>query len=195
MHAFLIVGSDENNLVEFVTSKAKEEQVVQQIPFILQKIDDVRNLKKMTKFSFSEKTAIIINDIDQATNESLNAFLKNLEEPNRNLIYILTAKNLTNVLPTIISRCEVINAKGYKQEISNKTQVTNFISAKLNQKLEIVGKIKERDDAVNFVISLIFVDNNLLRKEIYLKTLNNLKLNGNVGLQLTNLVVRMESHG
>lgn len=180
MHAFLLVNTDP---IQF----AKKENA-KVIPFELQKIEDTRNLKKLTKFSFSEKTAIVIKDVDNATNEALNAFLKNLEEPNPNLIYILTATNLKNVLPTIISRCEVIK--------STNLQISKSTNANVDYKTAL--NIKDRDEALKFVEDLINIDyqkKDFKNMENYLQTLQNLKANGNVSLQMTNLVVRMNGHG
>lgn len=179
MHAFLLLNSDP---VEFA-----KKQNAKMIPFVLQKVEDTRDLKKVVKFSFSEKTAILIENIDTATPEAANAFLKNLEEPNKNLIYILTASNLERVLPTIVSRCEIIKSL----VTSHKSPITeiNYRDA-LN--------IKDRDEAIKFVENLIYIDHqkqDFSNIENYLKTIQNLKLNGNVGLQLTNLVVRMNSDG
>lgn len=177
MHAFLLINT---NPKEFAT-----KQKAKQIPFILQKIDDVRELKKFVKFSFFEKTAIIIENIDTVTQEAANAFLKNLEEPNKNLIYILTASNLNNVLPTIISRCEIVKA------LSTKYQVLST-GASYKDALNI----KDRTEAIKFIEDLISFDHqnsNFKNMQNYLNTIKNLKANGNVSLQLLNLVVKMNS--
>lgn len=178
MHAFLLINK---NPEEF----AKEENA-KIIPFELQKIDDARELKKFVKFSFSEKTAIVINNIDKATIETQNAFLKNLEEANKNLIYILTTSNLSNVLPTITSRCQVIKIQDLISKMYDRN--ANYKDA-LN--------IKDRTEAIKFVENLIFMDhknNDFKNQENYLNTLKNLKANGNVSLQLLNLVVKMNSY-
>lgn len=181
MHAFLLINSDPIGFAE--------KQKAKIIPFVLEKIEDVRNLKKLVKFSFSEKTAIVIENIDKVTPEAANAFLKNLEEPNNNLIYILTASNLDNVLPTIVSRCEIIKIPNSKFQIINKLQDTNYKNA-LN--------IKDRDEAIKFIENLIYIDHekNIFKNmENYLETIKNLKANGNVSLQLTHFVVRMNGYG
>ena len=180
MHAFILINA---NPLEF----AKKENA-KVLNFALQKIEDGRDLKKLVKFSYSEKTAILIENIDNATPETLNAFLKNLEEPNKNLIYILTATNLNNVLPTIISRCEIvrtIKTNGQKLITNNKTS-KDFL------------EIKDRDEAIKYIENAIFFaksQNNYKNMENYLYTLKNLKANGNVSLQMTNLLVTMGSHG
>ncbi|WKZ25722.1 MAG: hypothetical protein QY322_00185 [bacterium] len=190
MHAFLLKNIDP---IDFA-NKQKAEIV----PFTLQKIEDAKNLKKLIKFSFNIKTAIVIENIDNATNEALNAFLKNLEEPNDNLIYVLTAKNLYNVLPTITSRCQIIKTVNPKLTVSTSSGINSFEKLNLHQKFEVIGKIKGREEAVSFVEDLVLHEHdvkNFKNLENYLSVLKNLKLNGNVGLQLTNLVVRMNSNG
>jgi len=179
MHAFLLINTD-----PIVFAKRESTKV---IPFILQKIEDSKELKKLTKFKFNEKTAIIIENIDTATTEAANAFLKNLEEPNQNLIYILTTKIQENVLPTIASRCEIV-----------KEQSTKYSALSTHTNYRDALDIKDRVEAIDFIENLIYQDrqkNNFKHMENYLNTIKNLKLNGNVSLQLLNLVARMESHG
>lgn len=74
-------------------------------------IDDIRKL-----ISFSYRTplkaplkAVIIKNAEKLTTEASNAFLKLLEEPPMDTIFILTTQNASTLLPTIISRCQVIN--------------------------------------------------------------------------------------
>ena len=45
---------------------------------------------------------------DAANVETMNAFLKTLEEPPGNTVILLTAERADDLLPTIVSRCEVI---------------------------------------------------------------------------------------
>ena len=197
MHSFLIICGDENKKRIKIEEVARREKATKQIPFLLQKIEDVRSLKKMVKFSFSEKCAIVLENIDTASHETLNALLKNLEEPTSNIIYILTATNIRNVIPTILSRCEIIRVQETINRVENKN-LKQFINSNINNKFEIIGKIKERSDAISFVENLIFFEKeskNYTNLEGCLKTLKNLKANGNVSLQMTNLLVTMGGHG
>lgn len=54
------------------------------------------------------KKIYILNNFDEANIASQNKFLKTLEEPPKNVIFLLNAKNLSKVLDTIKSRCETI---------------------------------------------------------------------------------------
>ena len=61
-----------------------------------------------------------------------------------------------------------------------------------------VLNIKDRDEAIRYIKNLIYLDhekNDFKNMENYLQTLQNLKANGNVSLQLTNFVVKMTSNG
>jgi len=181
MHAFLLINSNPNEFAKKQNAKV--------IPFTLQKMEDARELKKFVKFSFAEKTAIVIKNIDTITPEAGNAFLKNLEEPNKNLIYILTADNLKNVLPTIVSRCQIV-------KLSTVYSLQPTVNKTVNYK--DVLNIKDRTEAIKFIENLIYLDhekNIFQNQENYLQSLKNLKANGNVSLQLLNLVVKMNSHG
>lgn len=65
----------------------------------------------------SPKKIVIIKDAQKLTTEAQNAFLKTLEEPPPNTIIILLVENPDQLLPTILSRCEVLPIKN---EVSKK---------------------------------------------------------------------------
>ena len=112
--------------------------------------------------------------------------MKNLEEPTKNIIYILTANNINNILPTIVSRCQIIQIKNEEIIIKKDADYKDALN------------IKDRGEAIEFVENLIYIDHanqDFKNQENYLNTLRNLKANGNVSLQLLNLVVKMNSHG
>ena len=52
---------------------------------------------------------LIINDAHRMTNASQNAMLKVLEEPNQTTIIILVTHEIDRILPTILSRLQVVN--------------------------------------------------------------------------------------
>jgi hypothetical protein len=66
----------------------------------------------------------VINNCQALTAKTANAILKILEEPPAGVRFFLTAKNLSAVLPTVISRC----IPQHIPEPSNQV-VTNFLSA------------------------------------------------------------------
>jgi DNA polymerase-3 subunit delta' len=56
-----------------------------------------------------KKKIFIVKDAQKMNENSANAFLKVLEEPAESTMFILLTKNLNNLLPTIKSRCQILN--------------------------------------------------------------------------------------
>lgn len=199
MQSYLIVGTDENSLKKEIESLRKKLQL-EVLEFSVKKIEDIRNLQDITKLKFSKKTAILIKNIEEATTEALNAFLKNLEEPQENLYYILTTSSTKKVLPTIVSRCQIITINNSQLTINNEN-TKKFLKMSIGEKLAYVDRIKEREEAIRFVEDFIYGCHKVLHETKdghvlvanYLnagtQTLNNLKANGNVTLQLANFVI------
>ena len=57
---------------------------------------------------FADKKIFIINKIEESMDAAQNKLLKTLEEPQTNVYFILTTKAVSQVLPTIRSRCTKI---------------------------------------------------------------------------------------
>ncbi len=75
------------------------------------KIEDIRSdlaefLSK--KPLYGNRKIVIINNADYMNDTSANALLKNLEEPPVDCLFILVSSHTDRLLPTIISRCNVL---------------------------------------------------------------------------------------
>ncbi len=77
--------------------------------------DEIRP-KAFLKPNEGRKTVIIMTGIETMRKEAANAFLKLLEEPSEDLIFLLTTGNTEALLPTIISRCQHIQLTPLKTE-------------------------------------------------------------------------------
>lgn len=75
-------------------------------------IENVRELlKKMilkTQGSEIVRRVVVIEQADKLSEEAQNALLKALEEPAPDTVFILTAPSRRNILPTVVSRTQVI---------------------------------------------------------------------------------------
>jgi hypothetical protein len=125
-----------------------------------------------------------------------------LEEPQKNIYYILTASSVNNLPPTIVSRCQIIKVRG-KKELNNKSKKEVGAFAKKNKvgQLQKTSRIWNRQEAIVFIENYILHTHSLILKtssgyrslgkniKCANQTLNNLKANGNVQLQLTNFVL------
>lgn len=202
MHAFLLIS--QNSDVESQIDELAKKLHAKRMEFPLIKIDDVRSLNNLIRLEFNEPTLIVCKNIHEAGEEALNAFLKNLEEPQENIYFALTAPSTRKVLPTIVSRCQVI--KYVNKQISeyvNNGEAEEFIKMTTGKKLKYIDKIKDREVAIELTESLVNflhgqLHSNELKYDIAIKdvevvqkTLTRLKGNGNVNLQLSNMVINL----
>jgi DNA polymerase III subunit delta' len=76
-------------------------------------IDQVRNLQADAAIAPLEgkRKVFIIREIERATLPAANALLKTLEEPAPHVVLLLTSNRRDQVLPTILSRCQVIGLR------------------------------------------------------------------------------------
>ncbi|MCX6703958.1 MAG: hypothetical protein NTZ07_00750 [Candidatus Woesebacteria bacterium] len=213
MHAYLLIGQGITSFQVPLSNLAKKLNAkVMEFPLV--KIDDVRSLNNLIRLSFDTPTLIICQNIHQAGEEALNAFLKNLEEPQPNIYFALTAPSTRKVLPTIVSRCQVIRIKNYDLGIKN-GEGEQFLKMSTGEKLAYIDKIsktspggvKDREKAIEFAENLINFYHTAIHSDLNQEvgpldtlarnaktataTLNNLKANGNVSLHLTNMVISL----
>lgn len=199
MHAYLIVGGTETERLTKGHEFAKEQHI-QLLDFPLQKIEEARALKKFLALRGPENTGILIQNIEKASVEAVNAMLKSLEEKD-SYTFLLTASSAQKVLPTILSRCSVVKILSNVEILP---EVTEFIESDLPGRLKILENYKVKIDAVNFVNSIILGGDKLLKNEadkpkiaIVLKDAIELRArlsaNTNTFLQLTNFAISLDA--
>ncbi len=95
------INSDVHPDVLFVEPQGKSVSIgIDQIRSVLTKA----NLKPYE----AKKKVFVINDAHTMSQEASNAFLKTLEEPPSDTVFILISRSEDLLLPTIVSRCHVI---------------------------------------------------------------------------------------
>lgn len=74
------------------------------------KINSVRHLRRDASLSAFEggKRVFIISHAEEMNPEASNSLLKTLEEPSSDSIFILTTAHKEQLLPTILSRCQLV---------------------------------------------------------------------------------------
>ncbi|OGO19740.1 MAG: DNA polymerase III subunit delta' [Chloroflexi bacterium RBG_16_48_8] len=90
--------------VHVVTAEENERSI---------RVDQIRALRaklSLSPYEGERRMALIIG-FHQATDQAANALLKTLEEPPSQVVLILTALSTESLLPTIVSRCEVISLR------------------------------------------------------------------------------------
>lgn len=116
---------------------------------------------------YGNRKIYIIFECEKMRSESANAILKFLEEPNSLITAFLITNNFNNVLPTIVSRCQIVKLNNYNEILSNEFEEVsfNFISnveekgidsfTILDQLLFSKFDIKNRDNMVLFLDNMI----------------------------------------
>lgn len=185
------------------------------------KKEDVENIKEKfnKKTLYGKYNIYVINNCDLLNDKSSNGLLKFLEEPVDNVLGFLITDNIERVLPTIRSRCEIVNVLyNTTQEISENYQRSiedfMFYISDVNKNVSLVYDVVFKDtsynrrDFCNIIKILIeqlqesIVDNNIaylnnisIGKKIDMMDLlkNTLtKLESNVNIEVAILVIALE---
>ena len=71
-------------------------------------VDDIRDLRERVGYAPPEGTTkvYILDEAHMLTREAWNAFLKTLEEPPPNTVFVLATTEAHKVMPTIVDRCQ-----------------------------------------------------------------------------------------
>jgi len=113
---------------------------------ITQSLDDVRTIKveqirdlqgslSLAPYEARYRIALLPN-FQEATPNAQNALLKTLEEAPPKVILILTADSVENLLPTIVSRCEILRLRPLPMDVCTAALQKNWqISAEMANEL------------------------------------------------------------
>lgn len=76
-------------------------------------VDDIRSITEQVNVppQNGRYRVFIIDEVHMLSNNAFNAFLKTLEEPPANVIFILATTEKHKVIPTILSRCQIYDFK------------------------------------------------------------------------------------
>lgn len=100
-------------------------------------IDIIRRLYADTRTKINSKRIYIIDYAERMNHQSQNAFLKLLEEPNDDIYFILLSHSKEALLPTVLSRVQILNVMPISSEqsqqllddlgVTNTTKRTQFL--------------------------------------------------------------------
>lgn len=94
------------------------------------RVDQMRELQhslSLAPYEARYRVALILR-FEEAHSSAANAMLKTLEEPPPQVVVVLTAKSAENLLPTIVSRCEVLRLRPLSvAEIAEGLRITRGI--------------------------------------------------------------------
>ncbi len=104
---------------EEFAKKARDPYYLLSVPKAnLIKVNSVREIRREASLSrFEEgRKVFLISQADMMNIEASNSLLKTLEEPPAHTVLILTTSHLERLLPTIISRCQVLRCDLLSEE-------------------------------------------------------------------------------
>ncbi|MDU4714472.1 MAG: DNA polymerase III subunit delta' [Gemella haemolysans] len=125
------------------------------------KKDEIQTLKSdLSVKSFYGKKIYWIKDIEKMTEQAANSLLKFLEEPEDDIIAILSCKNISAVLPTIISRCQQIKLVGQSEdrEVTENEEMIKIVSEYVKRysrkphmaNIYVLGLLKVKEEILDF---------------------------------------------
>ena len=153
-------------------------------------IEQIRTMITYTnKSNFNENPRfVLIDNIESLNKNSINALLKIVEEPKKNLFFILIHNNETKILPTLISRCltfkinlnfkevvlvanKILNKNIF--EVLNENLVNHYSSP--GQIFRLINyandkKIDLKNQSLDEIL-INLIDNNSYKKNTYVKEL------------------------
>ena len=162
------------------------------------KKEEIQMLKSdLSVKSFYGKKIYWIKDIEKMTEQAANSLLKFLEEPEDDIIAILSCKNISAVLPTIISRCQQIKLVGQSEntEIEKNEElihvVNEYVRRYINKphlaNIYLLEKLKTKDDIVDLFKHLSIKINNSYTENNLHDALNISRVQEKVLLAVTDL--------
>jgi DNA polymerase III delta prime subunit len=132
----------------------------------------------------SDQKIIILDDAHLLTTEAQNALLKVLEEPPERTIIILSSDTTDALLPTIISRCQIVELENERIGLTS-SEITEFdkfldelsfmrVGDRLKKAEELA---KDKENALVWIAKLILhLREKILTDEIDLNIVENIKL-------------------
>ena len=160
MHSYLISSKGKRKSMEYVQDFCKKNKIdpIDASLFSFDKamgIEDVRDLQKklFLRPLKSPMKLSVIDAFNGLTTESQNALLKILEEPPNNTIIMLLVPQKEIVLPTIISRCKIVelkeNANMSKEEISEYLNILmSFPQKGIGERLKLASDVAKTEEEI-----------------------------------------------
>ncbi|MBO0935311.1 DNA polymerase III subunit gamma/tau [Fibrella sp. HMF5335] len=145
-------------------------------------VDDIRELNAMARaptHADAKYKIYIVDEVHMLSASAFNAFLKTLEEPPSNAIFILATTEKHKILPTILSRCQIFDFNriktadmaGHLADIARKEGVSTDAES-----LELIAQKADgglRDALSMFDLNVTFSTDRTLR---YREVLDNLHI-------------------
>lgn len=157
------------------------------------KINSIREITKFVNTAIEEfgYRFVIIEDAHLMNDQAQNALLKNLEEPPEGIIFILLTSNKDKLLPTIQSRCWLINFEPLSAEL-----IRGILIQYYSIDEETAGRISNfAEGSVTSALSLHNTDFNILLEKTISFLRYSLGKKYNLAYRELNLILKQSPNG
>ena len=174
----LNLNDDErNNLCKRIDDGNYPEIKIIEPDGMLIKKQQILDLQKEFSMSAVEgsKRIYIIKDCEKMRPETANSMLKFLEEPESDIVAFLMTNNINNILPTIISRCQIIRLGN--SVVTNNVSELDELALNFIKNIETIGKkciintskisVKNRELLISFFDKVIDFYYDIIKIIIY----------------------------
>lgn len=180
MQSILITGKDKDQ-IKLAAKKICDQNKISRFDIEIietEKTVGIGEIRKLQEKLFlkpmeSETKAVILEAFLGMTADSQNAFLKVLEEPPADTIIMILTSSLDFVLPTVLSRCSLINLD----------QVKKLTNEEIADNLKLIIELKNGDASK----ALKIAQDNGKDREVALTFLENLIISLHTKLESDNL--------
>ncbi len=126
----LAKSSNFNQAGRAKTPKAKTDTI---------RLDDLREILSRVNNTSDGWNVFVIRSIERLNRESANSFLKILEEPPPRTVFILTTNKISMLLPTLVSRCRVLNFGNVNPTTIDKMLREKFVELSEDERKRVVN--------------------------------------------------------
>ena len=138
---------DDENYPDFIVFDGSKSSIKKE------EVASVEEQFEKTAFESKGIMIYVLHLIENMTEQAINSILKFLEEPGKNVYAFLTTNNENSILPTIISRCQVLHLKLVDRNIVIRDAMDEGVSKEDAELLsyfyndgELISEILEDED-------------------------------------------------
>jgi len=144
----------------------------------------IKQVKEVQQFLtlkpyLADSKVILIKEAEKLTLPAQNAFLKTLEEPPPHCLIILETVQKDLLLPTVLSRCQIVVTKAdptdFNPAAAGPNPISPIVNIRIGEKLLLAANYKSRDSALELVNTHLTFLRSCLYQQPSLKVVDNLK--------------------
>lgn len=113
-------------------------------------VEQIHQLQKDIQISFTKKVLVVLRMVDASSSEVQNSLLKCLEEDSERIQFLLLVKSFSRLLPTILSRCTVVQQPSSKHDSKTVEHYDELFSLKNNSDSTKEDSIAKIDAFIEF---------------------------------------------